>query len=367
MTRVMLIVLDGWGISHSKRGNAIRQGETPFIDTLKRIYPYSTLKAFGDAVGLPKGYQGNSEVGHITIGAGRVVQQMLQIINHSISDGSFYTNRNLLDCVKKAKGKTLHIMGLLQDQGVHSHQDHCFALLKLASQQRVDVKVHVFTDGRDTPPKSAENFLRKLDKNIKKFGGEIATISGRYYAMDRDKRWSRIQKAYQTIIEGKGEKAGNWEEVLDKNYKKGITDEFIPPTILNHEGVKDGDSIVFFNYRLDRARQLTQAITERSFKSFKRKRKNLDFCAFAPYYDKLLGRVAFEEPHLVNTLGEVLSKKGKKQLRVAETEKYAHVTYFFNGQREKKFNKEDRILIPSPKACHSRVQMHKSLSFSFFF
>lgn len=352
---VVLVILDGWGISKYKKGNAVRVGKTPFLTKLRKTYPTSQLKCFGQYVGLPKGFQGNSEVGHINLGAGRVVPQMLTIINRKIKDKSFFYDKQILQVIKNCKKyhSTLHLMGMLSDKGVHSHQDHLFALLKLAKQHNLKkVKIHVFTDGRDCFPKSSLMYLKQLNEQLKIYPGEIATISGRYYAMDRDKRWNRTEKAYNAIINARGKCATNCKNAIHSSYKKKVTDEFIIPTVLKgYTGVNKHDSILFFNYRLDRARQLTHAITDTFFKHFKRRKVKLFFTAFTPYYKGILGKIAFREPKLPNNLGAVLAKHRLKQFRIAETEKYAHVTFFFNSEKEKPFKRETRFITPSPKVA----------------
>ncbi|MBT3303809.1 2,3-bisphosphoglycerate-independent phosphoglycerate mutase [Candidatus Woesearchaeota archaeon] len=355
MKPVVLVILDGWGISKYKKGNALKAGKTPFITKLRKTDPTSKLKCFGQYVGLPKGFQGNSEVGHINIGAGRIVSQMLEIINKKIKDKSFFHDKQILQAIKNCKkyNSTLHLMGMLSDKGVHSHQAHLFALLKLAKQHNLtDVKIHVFTDGRDCLPKSALTYISQLNNQLKSFPGEIATISGRYYAMDRDKRWNRTEKAYNAIINARGKHDSTPKKAVQSSYKKGITDEFILPTVLNgYNGVNKKDSLIFFNYRLDRARQLTHAITDTFFKHFKRRKVKLFFTAFTPYYKGILGKIAFREPKIPNNLGAVLAKHRLKQFRIAETEKYAHVTFFFNSEKEKPFKRETRYIIPSPKVA----------------
>lgn len=352
MKPIVLIILDGWGIGKKSHGNAVYEGNPEFINFIRKSYPTCRLKCSGKAVGLPKGFQGNSEVGHINIGAGRVVYQMLEIINRKIKDKTFFKNKAILKAVNNCRknSSALHLMGMISDEGVHSHQKHLFELLKMS--KGINVKIHLFTDGRDTLPKSASKYITELEKQIKKYKtGKITTISGRYYAMDRDNRWQRTEEAYNAIAEGKGEKAESWKKAVLKSYKKGITDEFIKPSIIGeYSGIKNNDSVIFFNYRLDRARQLTHALIDNKFTRFKRKMKKITFCAFAPYYQGIKN-VAFQEPKLPNILGEVISRNNLKQFRIAETEKYAHVTFFFNGENEKPFPKETRCIIPSPKVA----------------
>jgi 2,3-bisphosphoglycerate-independent phosphoglycerate mutase len=351
---LILIILDGWGMRKADRYNAIARANTPNFDYYWRAYPHCKLKACGEAVGLPKGFLGNSEVGHLNIGSGRVMPQMLTQINDRIKDGSFFTDKELIAAVKNCKkhNSTLHLMGLVQDAGVHAHLDHCIALLKIAKQHDLkDILIHVFTDGRDTTPKSAAKYISKIQKAIKKFGrGKIATIIGRYYAMDRDNRWERTRLAYNALADAKGKRARSVKAAIADAYKKKETDEFIRPRIIgDYSGVQDKDSMIFFNYRLDRARQLTHAFTDKKFSRFKRKKKNITYVAFTEYYKDVPALVAFEEHKLKNILGAILSKNKLKQLRIAETEKYAHVTFFFNGEVEKPLPGEHRIIIPSPK------------------
>ena len=355
MNPLILIVLDGWGINKRKEGNAIALASPNNFKKLWRTYPHSELKAHGEAVGLPRGMLGGSEVGHIHLGAGRIIPQDLTRINRAIRNGEFFKNKSLLEAIKNVKkhNSSLHILGLLSDAGVHSHISHFYALLKLAKKYRVrNVLIHVFLDGRDTPPKSAMKYIKALESQIRKTGvGKIASLCGRYYAMDRDKRWKRVKLAYDLLTLGKGRKAANAIEGLKLAYQNGESDEFVKPTIIEkRETVKDNDSVIFINFRSDRARQLTEAFVKKKFNNFKRNKKpKVFFVTFVEYEKGLNAKVAFRPIEIKNTLGEWLSKLGLKQLRIAETEKYAHVTYFFNGGREKPFKGEDRILIPSPK------------------
>ena len=350
---IVLIIMDGWGLRKEKEGNAIALADTPNFDTLWKNYPHCQLEASGKAVGLLEGMFGNSETGHLNIGAGRIVKEDVIRISDAIADGKFFQNKALLKAIAHVlKNKSnLHIMGLLSDAGVHAYDVHLYALLKLCHDHGVKPILHIFTDGRDTPIKSALHYLAKLKEQLTKFPAVIATISGRFYAMDRDRRWDRTEKAYLAIAEGKGRKAKTPEEAIKKAYQNNETDEFITPTVVaNYKGVKDNDAIIFFNFRYDRARQLTKAFVEKYFDGFDRiKQKKVLFVAMTEYYPNMPALIAFRKLKLRNILGEVISKNNLLQLRVAETEKYAHVTFFFNGQRERPFKGEDRILIPSPK------------------
>jgi 2,3-bisphosphoglycerate-independent phosphoglycerate mutase len=356
---LVLIVLDGWGVNARREGNAIAQASTPNMDALVRSYPSTQISISGLDVGLPEGQMGNSEVGHMHLGAGRVVYQDLTLIHRAIEDGSFFSNpvlRGAMEAEKKSGGR-LHFMGLLGEGGVHAHQRHLEALIELAAREKVQaVFLHLFLDGRDTPPKSAEGFLRELSEKLNSHAFvKIATVSGRYYAMDRDKRWDRTEKAYRAITEGIGVRARSAEEAIEKSYRDGVADEFVLPAVIESampEGaIRDGDAVIFFNFRADRARQLTRALTEKDFKEFPRSRPIalLSYVTMTEY-DRSFGLpAAFPPRDLKNILGEVASRNNIRQLRIAETEKYAHVTYFFNGGQENKFPLEDRIMIPSVK------------------
>ncbi|MFH1239988.1 MAG: 2,3-bisphosphoglycerate-independent phosphoglycerate mutase [Candidatus Diapherotrites archaeon] len=356
MKPVVLVVMDGFGIGKKGKYNAIENADTKNFDYFWKNYPHSKLKAHGEFVGLPKGYQGSSEVGHLNIGAGRVVLQSLARINEEIRKKKFFKNKAFLKAIRNCKKKKskLHLTGLVQDEGVHSHQEHLFSLLELCRKEKFkDVKIHFFADGRDTPPKSALKFLKSLEKKMKKTGiGEIATVSGRYYAMDRDNRWKRIEKAYDAIAKGEGIKSKTAELAIKNAYKRKETDEFVLPSVIgNYTGVCDDDSVIFFNYRADRARQITKAFVENNFKEFKRKKLKITYVCMTQYYKDVNAEIAYPERVIKNCLGEFLSKKKIKQLRISETEKYAHVTYFFNAEIEKPFTGETRILIPSPKVA----------------
>ena len=361
---LVLIIRDGYGIRRLRKGNAIRQAILPVSEVLKEECPHAKLKAAGKHVGLPKGFIGNSEVGHLCIGAGRVVKQMIAIINDAINNGSFYKNEAFLKAVKNVKenSSTLHIMGILQDKGVHGMNTHLYSLLRLAKKNGIKkVKLHLFTDGRDSHPRSALDYLKQLRKKIKKIGiGEISTVIGRYYSMDRDNRWDREKKAYDCLVFGEGRRAVSAEGAVKTAYENKENDEFISPTVIEgYEGINDGDSVIFYNFRLDRGRQLTKAFTQINFNKFKRKDMKIVYVCMTEYYSELRSSkytmpntlIAFEKEQMHNILSEVLSKHDVKQLRVAETEKYAHVTYFFNGETEKAFPHEDRILVDSPKVA----------------
>lgn len=351
----MLIIRDGWGYRKSKKNNALANSKTLYTDFLMKKYPNTLLKAHDGAAGLPKKYQGNSEVGHITIGSGRIIKQALVRINKSIKDKSFFKNKAFLEAISNAKQKNsqLHIIGLIQEEGVHAHLNHLFALLDLCKQQKFyDVNLHLITDGRDSPVNKGIKYLKKIKKKIKEVGfGKIQTISGRYYAMDRDKRWDRTKKAYEAIALGKSKiKFENEKKTILQSYDKNLTDEFIIPRIKKgYGGIKNKDSVIFYNYRTDRARQLTHAMSDTKFSPFKRKKIDAFYVSMTEYYRPIKTKVAFYEPKIKNNLGNIIEKNKLKQLRISETEKYAHVTFFFNTQIEKPNKGEDRIIIPSPK------------------
>jgi len=358
-----LVILDGWGISPRVKGNAIAQANIPNFKSYLGGYPHSILTCCGECVGLPECQMGNSEVGHLNIGAGRVVYQEFTRITCSIRDGTFFKNEVLLEAVGHAKtnNKALHLMGLLSDGGVHSHISHLFALLDLAARVNLhDVFVHAFLDGRDVPPDNAREYLESLGRKLSDLGfGAVATVMGRYYAMDRDQRWDRTERAYNAIVSGVGVPARTPWEAVDLGYARGETDEFVQPTVIVSSvgepiaKVSGGDSVIFYNFRPDRARQLTRAFVDKDFKGFYRKTGQPDahFACMALYDKTIKAPVAFKPQLLHNTLGEVLSKHGIPQLRLAETEKYAHVTFFFNGGVEEPFPGEERILVPSPKVA----------------
>jgi 2,3-bisphosphoglycerate-independent phosphoglycerate mutase len=350
---VVLIILDGWGYREEKDGNAIATAKTPVMDSLWAAYPRTLIKTSGRAVGLPDGQMGNSEVGHLNLGAGRVVPQELVRISDAVEDGSLLQNRALVELCEKvrAAGGKLHLTGLCSEGGVHSHLSHIKGLLQLAKARGIsDVCIHAITDGRDTTPKEGVEALGKIESYIAEVGvGRIATISGRYYAMDRDKRWDRVQRAYEVMTTEGAPDGRSAVDVLQASYAEGVTDEFAVPTRISPGAVASGDGMIFFNFRPDRARELTQAFVSPDFKGFERQLiEPLAFATFTQYDPKLSVMVAFEPQNLNNILGEVISKHGLRQLRTAETEKYAHVTYFFNGGLEEPFAGEDRELVQSP-------------------
>ncbi len=365
---VALVILDGWGIGKADDpNNAIAVANTPVMDGLLAKYPNTSLACSGEAVGLPDGQMGNSEVGHLNIGAGRVVYQELTRITKAIREGEFFENPVLLDVIAKAKvaGGALHLMGLLSNGGVHSHNTHLYALLELAKKQGVkDVYVHAFLDGRDVPPSSAVEFIEALEEKIAEIGvGKIATVSGRYYAMDRDKRWDRVEKAYLAIACAEGNKATTAVECVKNSYADDKTDEFVVPTVIgDYTGMNAKDGAIFFNFRPDRARELTHAFTDVEFDGFARQKGYMEsaFATMTQYEKGLNVEIAYNPQTLTNTFGEVLRDNGLKQLRIAETEKYAHVTFFFNGGVEAPLENEQRILVPSPKVATYDLQPEMS-------
>ncbi|MBI4842922.1 MAG: 2,3-bisphosphoglycerate-independent phosphoglycerate mutase [Nitrospirae bacterium] len=360
MRPVVLIVLDGWGISNNPDSDAQAKARIPFYKNLLNEYPHTALECSGESVGLPNDTMGNSEVGHLNLGAGRIVYQDYTRINKAIREGLIKDNEALNRAVKAAldNNSAIHLLGLLSDAGVHSHISHLFGLVELAARQGVKkIFIHAFTDGRDTPPSSGINYIKSAEAFLQKYPqAKIATVTGRYWAMDRDKRWNRVEHAYNALVLGEGVNASSAAAAVEQSYMKSETDEFIKPTVI-HDGagaigkISGGDSVVFFNFRADRARELTRALTDDSFKEFKRELvpKLSSFVTMTMYDENLPLPAAFPPLRLTNILGEVLSTKGLKQLRIAETEKYAHVTYFFNGGEEMPFKGEGRVLIPSPK------------------
>ncbi|MCR5310427.1 MAG: 2,3-bisphosphoglycerate-independent phosphoglycerate mutase [Lachnospiraceae bacterium] len=356
---VVLMILDGYGLNDRKDGNAVAIAKTPVMDRLMKEYPFVKGYASGMAVGLPDGQMGNSEVGHLNMGAGRIVYQELTRITKEIQDGTFFENEALLEAVENCKKKdsALHMYGLLSDGGVHSHITHLFGLLELAKRNGLKkVYVHAFLDGRDTPPSSGIEYAKQLEDKMKELGvGEIAVVSGRYYAMDRDNNYDRVEIAYNALTKGEGLKADSAVAAIQESYDRGETDEFVKPTVVCKNGapvatIKDGDSIIFFNFRPDRAREITRAFCDDDFKGFARKRLDVKYVCFTDYDPTIPNKsVAFHKILLTNTFGEWLAANGMKQARIAETEKYAHVTFFFNGGVEEPNKDEDRILVNSPK------------------
>ena len=364
---VALIIMDGWGIGNAKdSNNAVVVGNTPVIDGLMAKFPHTELQCSGEAVGLPDGQMGNSEVGHTNIGAGRIIYQELTRITKAIRDGSFFKNEAMQSIIGQVKknGRALHLMGLVSPGGVHSHSEHLYGLLRLAKQEGIrKVYVHAFLDGRDVPPSSAAEYLADLEAKIAAIGaGQIATISGRYYAMDRDKRWDRVQKAYDVIAKAEGGQAASAAEAIEASYKAGVTDEFVVPSAIgSYSGMKSGDGVIFFNFRPDRARELTHAFTDTKFEGFARDEDlKLSFATMTQYEEGMNVQIAYAPQTIVNTLGETIEKLGLTQLRIAETEKYAHVTFFFNGGVEEPYKGEDRILVPSPKVATYDLQPEMS-------
>ncbi len=358
----VLMILDGYGLRDDIRGNAVKEGKTPVMDKLMEECPFVKGNASGMAVGLPEGQMGNSEVGHLNMGAGRIVYQDLTKITKAIQDGDFFENEALLEACGNVKknGSALHLYGLVSDGGVHSHNTHIYGLLELAKRQGIEkVYVHCFLDGRDTPPTSGKEYVEELEAKMKEIGvGEVATVMGRYYVMDRDNRWERVEKAYRALVYGEGEKAKSAPEGIQASYDKGVTDEFVLPTVVQKDGapvatVQSGDSVIFYNFRPDRAREITRAFCADDFTGFDRgERVKTTYVCFTEYDVTIPNKlVAFVKEEITNTFGEYLSKHGLKQARIAETEKYAHVTFFFNGGVEKPNEGEDRILVNSPKVA----------------
>jgi len=356
----MLMILDGFGINENTEANAIALANTPNLDRIFKQNPSTTIKTSGLDVGLPDGQMGNSEVGHTNIGAGRIVYQELTRITKSIEDGDFFSIPELMGAIENCKKhhSKLHIMGLLSDGGVHSHVRHLYALLELAKRSDFeDVYVHCFMDGRDTPPASGESYITELESKMAEKGvGQIASITGRFYAMDRDKRWERVQKAYDALVNGIGEKSASATKAIEDSYQKEIFDEFVVPTLIcNTENepiatISANDSVIFFNFRPDRAREITRSLVDDEFTGFERTKFPLYYACFTNYDETIKNvQIVFKKDEIKNTFGEIVSNKGLTQLRIAETEKYAHVTFFFNGGEEKQYAGEDRILVPSPK------------------
>lgn len=365
--KVILIIMDGWGIGSVASSDAITKANTPFVDSLYEKYPNSTLVTCGRAVGLPEGQMGNSEVGHLNLGAGRIVYQELERINVAIESGEFAKNETLLATIKYAKenNKPLHLLGLLSNGGVHSHINHLKALTRICKEHQLEkVFVHAFTDGRDCDPKSGLQFITDLQSHLEKTTGQIATITGRYYAMDRDKRWERIKIAYDAMVHGIGNKTDNITAAILESYQENVTDEFIKPII--NDNVKDGsikndDAVICFNFRTDRCREITEALTQTAFHEYNMQPLKLYFTTMTLYDHSFKHiHVIFKKDDLVNTLGDVIAQQHLKQIRIAETEKYPHVTFFFSGGREIPFEGEDRIMVPSPKVATYDLQPEMS-------
>jgi 2,3-bisphosphoglycerate-independent phosphoglycerate mutase len=359
--KAILIIMDGWGLGKVKSADAIQNANTPFVSSLYSRFPNTTLTTFGEEVGLPEGQMGNSEVGHLNLGAGRIVYQELQRINVAVRDGSFQRNEELLASIRFAKvnKKPLHLLGLVSNGGVHSHTEHLKAIVSLcAIEGLTDVFIHAFTDGRDTDPKSGLSFLMDLQLHLNATTGKIATVSGRYYAMDRDKRWERVKLAYDALVNGIGEKATDGIAAVEQSYAHNITDEFIKPAVIVGSDqlplatIKDGDVAICFNFRTDRCREITEVLTQTDMPEHGMRKLSLHYTTMTEY-DKTFKNVhvIFENDNLNNTLGEILARYGKKQIRMAETEKYPHVTFFFSGGREVPFEGERRIMMPSAKVA----------------
>lgn len=359
--KVILIIMDGWGLGKVQGSDAIQHAKTPFVSSLYAKYPHTTLVTCGEAVGLPDGQMGNSEVGHLNLGAGRVVYQELQRINVAVRDGEFFRNQVLLDAINFAKNnkKPLHLLGLVSNGGVHSHINHLKALLDACKQNGLsEVYVHAFTDGRDTDPKSGLGFIKELEQHMSVSVGKIATVSGRYYAMDRDNRWERVKLAYDAMVKGQGAMATSAQEAVSLSYANQVTDEFIKPTVITQTNgapiatIRDGDAAICFNFRTDRCREITKALTQQDFPEQDMHALRIHYTTMTEYDATFKNvHIVFENDNLNNTLGEVMERNGLKQIRIAETEKYPHVTFFFNGGRENPFQGESRIMVPSPKVA----------------
>jgi len=365
--KVILVIMDGWGLGKVKSSDAIQNANVPFVSSLYKKYPNATLVTCGEQVGLPDGQMGNSEVGHLNLGAGRIVYQELQRINVAIRTGEFQKNEKLLAAIRFAKqnNKPLHLIGLVSDGGVHSHTSHVKAITSLCKTEGLDnVLIHAFTDGRDTDPKSGLGFLTDLDQHLKNSTGHIATITGRYYAMDRDKRWERVKLAYDGMVNGIGEKATDMLAAVKKSYAADVTDEFIKPIInasIPVTSIKDGDVVICFNFRTDRCREITEVLTQTDMPDFGMKKLALHYTTMTQYDHSFKNvNVMFENDDLRNTLGDIVAQNHKTQIRIAETEKYPHVSFFFSGGREKPFEGEKRIMVPSPKVATYDLQPEMS-------
>jgi 2,3-bisphosphoglycerate-independent phosphoglycerate mutase len=359
--KVILVIMDGWGIGKQPASDAIQHARVPFVTSLYGQYPNTTLVTYGEEVGLPEGQMGNSEVGHLNLGAGRIVYQELQRINVAVRDGSFARNEVLLAAIRGARnaGKPLHLLGLVSDGGVHSHIHHLTAIVDTCLNEGLTaVYIHAFTDGRDTDPRSGLGFIRELQEHLDRTTGKIATVGGRYYAMDRDKRWERVRLAYDAMVRGEGERAASAQLAVEQSYAAGVTDEFILPTLITGPDgqplatIKDGDYALCFNFRTDRCREITEVLTQKDIPAHDMKKLSLNYTTMTQYDQQFKGvHVIFENDDLKNTLGEIIAGNGLKQIRIAETEKYPHVSFFFSGGRETPFEGESRIMVPSPKVA----------------
>lgn len=368
--KIILVIMDGWGLGKIKSSDSIQNAKTPFVSSLYSKYPNTTLVTCGEAVGLPEGQMGNSEVGHLNLGAGRIVYQELQRINVAIREGEFQKNKQLLDSINycKQNNKPLHLLGLVSNGGVHSHIRHLEAILNVCKENGLqNVFIHAFTDGRDTDPKSGLAFINELQEHANKTVGKIATVSGRYFAMDRDNRWERIKLAYDALVKGEGEKATSTASAVHQSYEKNVTDEFIKPTVIVDEHnsplatIKDGDAAICFNFRTDRCREITKVLTQMAFPQQEMHPLQLHYTTMTEYDATFKNvHIIFENDNLNNTFGEVMEQNGLKQIRIAETEKYPHVSFFFSGGREKPFEGESRIMIPSPKVATYDLQPEMS-------
>ncbi len=357
--KLILIILDGWGLGDGSRSDIISNAKTPYTKSLNKIAAYSQLKTSGEDVGLPKGQMGNSEVGHINMGAGRIVYQDLVRISLDIKQRTFHKNKTIVDSINYAKknNKAIHLMGLVSDGGVHSSMDHLFGLCDVINENNFnDLYIHAFTDGRDTDPRSGKKYINELEDHLKKTTGKIASVCGRYYAMDRDKRWDRIKLAYDMLVDGNGDKFGSSAEAIQSSYDNDITDEFIKPSVItNSDGkplatIKENDVVICFNFRTDRLREITTVLTQKDMPDHDMKTIPLYYITLTRYDESFKNiNIVYDKPDLKNTLGEVIAKNGKKQLRISETEKYPHVTFFFSGGREDVFDGEERVMISSPK------------------
>jgi len=368
--KVILVIMDGWGLGREASSDAIKNARVPFVSSLYKQYPNTTLVTYGEEVGLPEGQMGNSEVGHLNLGAGRIVNQELQRINVAVRDGSFGGNPVLLPAIRGAlkDGKPLHLLGLVSEGGVHSHTRHLKAIVDACVAEGLkNVFVHAFTDGRDTDPKSGLGYVRDLQAHLEKTTGKIASVCGRYYAMDRDKRWERVKLAYDTLVKGTGETSTDALAAIERSYLAGVTDEFIKPTVITSKDgkplatIRDGDYVLCFNFRTDRCREITEVLTQQDHPEQGMKKLSLIYTTMTQYDAKFKGvKIIFENDDLRNTLGEIIASRGLKQIRIAETEKYPHVSFFFSGGRETPFDGENRIMIPSPKVATYDLQPEMS-------